>query len=115
MSQVNDLLERIMKLRTEGVTGASVMYSWIGRRIQPLQKGDWFSFHYLRLLDQSRFTAERNNQDEAVMRVSRVLLNANIVPYLPKLFSVKNPPKQVRVSSHLLQSSTCHISKSELY
>jgi hypothetical protein len=33
MSQVNDLLERIMKLRTEGFTGASVVYSWIGRHI----------------------------------------------------------------------------------
>jgi hypothetical protein len=40
MSQVNDLLERIIKLITEGVTRASVIYSWIGRRIQTLQKHD---------------------------------------------------------------------------
>jgi hypothetical protein len=69
MSQINDLLEKIMKLRTAGVTGASVMYSWIGQHIQPLQKCDQFGFEYLRLSDQSRFTAEHIHQDEAVMRV----------------------------------------------
>jgi hypothetical protein len=64
MSQVNDLLERIMKLRIEGVTGALVMYSWIGRRIQPLQKRDRFGFKFLRLSDQSQFTTECIHQSE---------------------------------------------------
>jgi hypothetical protein len=47
MSQVNDLLKKIMKLREAGVTGASVVYFWIGRRIQPLQKRARSSFEYL--------------------------------------------------------------------
>jgi hypothetical protein len=49
------------------------------------------------------------------MWVSRILLNANTMPYLPMLFSVKEPPKPVGVSSHLLLSSTCHLFESELY
>ncbi|RLM61787.1 retrotransposon protein, putative, unclassified [Panicum miliaceum] len=85
-SQVNELLEKIMELRNKGVTGTSMIYSWSIRRIQPLQK--------LIL------------QGEAVMRASRVLLDANMVPYLQTLFHVRNPRKQVRVSSRTRLSST---------
>jgi hypothetical protein len=35
-SQVNELLKKIMELRNKGVTGASMIYSWSIRRIQPL-------------------------------------------------------------------------------
>jgi hypothetical protein len=38
MDLVNELLNRMKVLKKEGVTRASVMYSWIGRRIKPLQK-----------------------------------------------------------------------------
>jgi hypothetical protein len=38
MSQINDLRKGIMKLRKEGVTGALVVYLWIGWHIQSLQK-----------------------------------------------------------------------------
>jgi hypothetical protein len=46
MSQIEDLLSMIKKHKDEGVTGASVMYSWVGRRIQPLQKHGRFGFEY---------------------------------------------------------------------
>jgi hypothetical protein len=38
MSQVNELLSKIKEHRDAGVTRASVVYTWIGRRIQPLQQ-----------------------------------------------------------------------------
>jgi len=38
LDQVLELVKRIKALKAEGVTGASVVYSWITRRIQPLQK-----------------------------------------------------------------------------
>jgi hypothetical protein len=37
LSQVNELLTKIKVLREEGVIRVSVVYSSIGRRIQPLQ------------------------------------------------------------------------------
>jgi hypothetical protein len=36
MSQINDLLGMIKEHRDAGVTGILVMYTWLGRRIQPL-------------------------------------------------------------------------------
>jgi hypothetical protein len=63
LSQVNDLLE---KIKDEGVTGALVVYSWIGRRIQLLQKRARFGFEYLGILAPSRFTANKIHQNEAV-------------------------------------------------
>jgi hypothetical protein len=79
---------------------ASVVYSWKGRRIQPLQRRARYDFEYLGVLDPSRFSADKMFKSEAVRRVSRVLLDVDTVPYLPKLLNVKNPPKQVRVSDH---------------
>lgn len=52
-SQVPEMLGRINKHRDVGVTEEIVMYSWIGRRIQPLQKCTRFGFEYLGVLDQS--------------------------------------------------------------
>lgn len=37
MDQVNDLIKLIQAHKLMGVPRASIMYSWIGRRIQPLQ------------------------------------------------------------------------------
>jgi hypothetical protein len=37
MDQVDELLVKIMEHKIAGVTSASVVYSWMGRRIQLLQ------------------------------------------------------------------------------
>ncbi|RLM54317.1 transposon protein, putative, unclassified [Panicum miliaceum] len=96
LSQVNELHTKIKELRDEGFTGALVVYSWIGRRIQPLQQCTHFGFEYMGLKDPSRFSTEQIHQAEAVRRVSQVLLDAETVRYMPsKLFTIKNPPKQV--------------------
>jgi hypothetical protein len=86
-----------------------VVYTWLSRRIQPLQKRTCFGFEYLGISDPSRFSTERNEKGDALLRVSRVLMGAETVPYVPSLYLAKNPPKQVGVSSHIILSSTSAI------
>ncbi|RLM73845.1 hypothetical protein C2845_PM15G02350 [Panicum miliaceum] len=66
--QVRELLGRIKALKYRGVTGASIMYSWIGRRVQPLQKRDPFSFDYLSRSDPSCFSIVKIHPTERVLR-----------------------------------------------
>jgi hypothetical protein len=66
MDQVDELLVKIMEHKIAGVTSAFVVYSWMGRRIQLLQKRTQFGFEYLGISDPSRFTTDRINQNEAV-------------------------------------------------
>jgi hypothetical protein len=67
MSQIEDLLGMIKKHRNAGVTWASVMYSWVGRRIQLLQKCTQLGFEYLGLSDPSRFSTERIEKNGAML------------------------------------------------
>jgi hypothetical protein len=41
--------------------------------------------------------AEELTDDAALIRVKRVLLDVNIVPYVSELFCTQNPPKPVSV------------------
>jgi hypothetical protein len=50
-----------------------------------------------------------------MMRVSQVLLNADTVPYLPTLFTVKYLQKKLGINSRLLLSSTSYLLESEQY
>jgi hypothetical protein len=47
--------------------------------------------------DPSRICVEELTDDTTFIRVKRVLLDVNAVPYVPKLFSVQNPPKSVSI------------------
>lgn len=53
LSQIPELLKMIKNQRDAGVTGVVVMFSWIGRRMQPLQKQKGFGFEYLGISDPS--------------------------------------------------------------
>jgi hypothetical protein len=83
----------IKKQRDAGFTGVVVMYSWIGRWIEPLQKWIRFSFEYLGVLDSSWFFAKPIQRSDAIVRVSRVLMGDETVPFVPKMYSAKEPPK----------------------
>ena len=96
--QVNKLLDWIRDLRKDKVTGASVVMSWIGRRIQPLQKRNNFGFHYIGIKDPSRLTYERITGSEAVRRIHQVLDAILGVPTVPDTFTMKDPPKEVHES-----------------
>jgi hypothetical protein len=69
-SQIPKLLGIIKKQSDARVTGVMVMYSWIGRRIQPLQKRSRFGFKHLGVLDPSRFSADPIQKSDAILRVS---------------------------------------------
>ncbi|RLM94102.1 hypothetical protein C2845_PM08G15110 [Panicum miliaceum] len=58
MRQIEELFEMIKKHRDAGVTGVSVMYTWLGRRIQPLEKRTHFGFENIGISYPSRFFAE---------------------------------------------------------
>jgi hypothetical protein len=97
LDQVNELLAIITAHKEIGVTGASVMFSFFKRRIQPIQPRHTLGFEYIGAEDPSRMCAEALTDDAALIRVKRVLLDVNAVPYIPELFSTQNPPKPVSV------------------
>jgi hypothetical protein len=88
MDQVEELLDTIAAHKLMGVTGASVMFSFFKRRVQPIQQRHRLGFEYTGAEDLSRMSAEELSDEAALLRVKRVLLDVNAVPYVPGLFSV---------------------------
>jgi hypothetical protein len=95
MDQVDELLALIAAHKEMGVTGLTVMLSIFKRRIQPIQQRHTLGFEYMGAEDPSRMCAEELTDDAALIRVKRVLLDVNTVPYIPELFSAQNPPEPV--------------------
>lgn len=73
MVQVLELLDKITGLRDAGVTRASVMWSWLARRIQPLQKREKFGHKYLSEEDLSRLATGNLTVSAALRMVKRTL------------------------------------------
>jgi hypothetical protein len=96
MDQVDELLAQIAAHKKIGVTGASVIFSFFRRRTQPIQQRHTLGFEYMGTEDPSRMCAEELIDDAALIRVKRVLLDINTVPYVPELFSAQNPLEPVR-------------------
>jgi hypothetical protein len=87
MDQVDELLAIIASHKEIGVTGASIIFSFFKRRIQPIQQRHTLGFLYIGAEDPSRMCAEELTDDAALIRVKRVLLDVNAVPYILELFS----------------------------
>ena len=68
-SQISKLLTRIAKLRQNNLTGESIVFDWMKRRIQPLQARETFGFQYQRMTDSSRFLEEEISYEEVFSRV----------------------------------------------
>jgi hypothetical protein len=85
--QVEELLKFIEANKLMGVTGASVMFSFFKRRVQPIQQRHRLGFEYTGSEDPSRMCAEELSHDAALLRVRRVLLDVDAIPYIPELFS----------------------------
>jgi hypothetical protein len=77
------------------VTGASVMLSFFKRRIQPIQQCHTLGFEYMGTEDPSRMCAKELTDDAVLIRVKRVLIDVNTVPYIPELFFTQNPLEPV--------------------
>jgi hypothetical protein len=97
MDQVDELLAIIAAHKVMGVTGASVMLSFLKRRIQPIQHRHTLGFEYMGTEDPSRMCAKELTDDATLIWVKRVLLDVNAIPYVPELFSAQNPPKPVSI------------------
>jgi hypothetical protein len=97
MDQVEELLDTIAAHKLMGVTGASVMFSFFKRRVQPIQQRHRLGFEYMGAEDPSRMCAEELPDEAALIRVKRVLLDVNAVPYIPGLFSARSPLKPVSI------------------
>jgi hypothetical protein len=95
MDQVDELLALIAAHKELGVTGASVLYSFFKRHIQPIQQREKLGFEYWETEDPSRLCAEELPDAIALTRVRRVLLDVDAVPYVPTLYSAQNPPNPV--------------------
>jgi hypothetical protein len=97
MDQVKELLDVIDAQKKKGVTGASVMFAFYKRRVQPIQQRHRLGFEYTGPTEPSRMCAEDLPDEVALQRVPRVLLDVDAVPYMPTLFSARNPPKPVSI------------------
>jgi hypothetical protein len=105
MDHFDELLAIIAAYKEIGVTGASVMFLFFKCRIQPIQQRHTLGFKYVGAEDPSQMCAEELTDDAALIRVKRVLLDVNAIPYVPELFSAQNPPKPVSV--RLLWNNLC--------
>jgi hypothetical protein len=97
MDQVKELLDIIEAQKKKGVTSASVMFAFFKHRVQPIQQRHRLGFKYTGPANPSRMCAEELSDEPALQRVQRVLLDMDAVPYVPTLFSARNPPKPVSI------------------
>jgi hypothetical protein len=97
MDQVEELLDTIAAHKLMGLTSASVMLSFYKHRVQPIQLRYKLGFEYAGAEDPSRMCTEELSDEAALLRVKRVLLDVNAVPYVPGLFSARSPPRPVSI------------------
>jgi hypothetical protein len=67
MDQVEELLDIIEAHKMTGVTGASVMFSFFKRRVQPIQLRHKLGFKYAGTEDPSRMCAEELPDEAALL------------------------------------------------
>ena len=94
-SQISELLAQIAILRQNMLTGETVMFDWMKRRIQPLQAQESLGFQYQGTTDPSRYSKEEISDDVVFSRIQRLLKNVNNIPVVPGTFSAVSPLKQV--------------------
>jgi hypothetical protein len=67
MDQVNELLVTIAAHKEMGVIGASVIFSFFKRRVQPIQQCHTLGFEYMGAEDSSRMCAEELTDGAALI------------------------------------------------
>jgi hypothetical protein len=107
MDQVEELLDTIAAHKLMGVTGTSVMLSFFKRRVQPIQQRHRLGFEYTGAEDASRMCTEELSDESTFLRVKRVLLDVNVIPYVPGLFSARSPPRPVSTRLFFVGNKLC--------
>jgi len=81
-------------MKNKGVTGDHVVFSFVSRRVQPLQLRKHPAFRYEGTQDPTRMSPEPMAQSEVVKRCCKVLDKSL---KLPTLFWAQNPPENAWV------------------
>src|SRR6185437_7086072 len=84
-------------------------YSFVSRRVQPLQLRIHPSFRYEGTQDPTRMSPEPMALSEVVKRCCKVLDNFDKSLTLPTLFWAQNPPENAWVCILKTMSSTCSL------
>jgi len=105
--QVEIILRVIATIKSKGVTGDHVVYSFVSRRVQPLQLQKHPAFRYEGTQDPTRMSPELMAQSEVIKRCCKVLDNFDKSLALPSLFCAQNPPENAWVCVLKTMSSTC--------
>ena len=96
--QVTCLLNALATLKKKGITGNHVVFFFVSRRIQHLQRRKHPVFRYEGVNDRTRFTLEPLTRAEVVRRCYKLLDNFDESLILPSLFWAGNPPEKSWVS-----------------
>lgn len=97
-SQVECILGTIAKFKDKGITSNHVVFSFVSRRIQPLQRRKHPAFRYEGTKDPTSLSPKAMAHSEVVRRCCKVLDNFDKSLVLPALFSAVNPPEKTWVS-----------------
>ncbi|RLN09295.1 retrotransposon protein, putative, Ty3-gypsy subclass [Panicum miliaceum] len=88
---IPELMARIKALKDKGITEESVAYSFIERRIQPLQQRVHLGFEYKGIRNPARLARDVPFIEEIMRRGTRLFTGVNSEPDIPRLFSASNP------------------------
>ena len=105
-SKLKIILRVIAIIKNKGVTGDHVVFSFISRRVQPLQLRKHPAFRYEGTQDSTRMSPKPMAQSELVKRCCKVLDNFDKSLILPTLFWAQNPPENAWVCILKTMSST---------
>ena len=96
--KVDCIFRAIANFMNKGVTGDHVVFSFMTRRIQPLQHRKHLDFIYEGTKDPTRLSPKAMAYSEAIKRCCKLLDNFDKSLKLPTLFSAVNPPENTWVS-----------------
>ena len=105
--QVEAILRVIATVKNKGVTGDHVVFSFVSRRVQPLQLRKHPAFRYEGKQDPTWMSPEPMSQSKVIKRCCKVLDNFDKSLTLPILFWAPNPPENAWVRVLKTMSSTC--------
>lgn len=98
--RIEELVEKIANLKDQGLTAAGIAWSFIKRRIQPLQERSVPGYLYKGPEDPSRLKEDLTH-DEILERVRKFLTGVHSEPKTPPEYSATNSPPSV-------SPLTCH-------
>nr|TKW21360.1 hypothetical protein SEVIR_4G163400v2 [Setaria viridis] len=90
--QLPKLLDRIAKLKQQGLTRVGVAFNFMKRRVQPLQLRCTWGYDYSRVNELSRMSPEELSVDEVMAWLRRLLKNASEILMIVREFCTSNPP-----------------------